>query len=118
MESNVFYKVVSKKNGKLVSAWISTHKCYSTIAIVQYKVNKWVGRRKNCGPMAVFLWQEDAIHFRKWFCPDGFIYTCRIKPSHKHILWITLPNGDKTYGTSMLNTVYANKVKLLKRCCF
>jgi hypothetical protein len=114
MEEEFAYKVVRKEGKKLLSAWVHNFGKIASAAIVEYKVNRWVGNKRGHGPLGTFKFKEEAERFRNLFCEYGLIYTCQIQKSNKwNIFWFLCPSGIKHFSNSNY-TVFARKVKLLK----
>jgi hypothetical protein len=108
------YKVVRKEGKKLVSAWIPDIISLAP-ATVEYKVGKWVTSKKGNGPLGIFESKKAAIIFKCSFCPTGLIYKCQIQKSEQSIFWFLNIYGIKQISHGVGNTIFADKVKSLKR---
>lgn len=105
----IYYKCVRKKNGKLYS-------CTTFGRVYKYKLSKFINRRKNDGPFAVF---DSFLNARKFlidffeFGEDYIIYECEIVKSNEQCLY-TDRKGVRTAEELPEGTVFADKVMLTK----
>jgi hypothetical protein len=103
------YKVVRERTDGLYSSWVR-----HPDAVTKYKIGKWTGRRKGCGPLGTFKKLKDAKEFQFQFCRVcGVIYRCKVKVSKYDSFWFCT-SDSKTFSI-FKNTIFADKVMLLKR---
>jgi hypothetical protein len=110
MKEEFAYKVVIKKNEKLLSGWIHNLRQLKS-ATVEYKINAYVRNKIGTGPLGTFKTLSDAINFKNDFCHNGLIYKCKIQKSKFSCFW----DKEKNDAFGVSGTIYARSVKLLKR---
>jgi hypothetical protein len=114
MKEMFAYKVIREKNGKLYSGWICNFN-----AVTEYKIGKWTGRRRGCGPLGTFKRLKNAKEFIYECAPNSTIYKCYIKISKYKNFWYTMEktnycvNSDSS--TLPRGTILADKVMLLNK---
>ena len=89
--------------------------CIVSVYGVQYEVDEWVKPHDECGPLCVFVLEEDA---RSFASSRDRIWECEYEPSLDIGVWIPInSNGTmcRCLPIKLSNgTVLANKVKLIK----
>jgi hypothetical protein len=100
------YKVVSKHKGRPYSFSFRA-------GGIRYRTDYFVKPKKGCGPLAVFADMRHADLFAEEFGFEGSwnIYECEYVASPDTCLW-NLRHRSYTFPDG---TVFASKVKLLKR---
>jgi hypothetical protein len=115
MKEEYAYKVVRKEDKKLLSAWVHKIGPAACNAIMEYKIDKWIGSKSGNGPLGTFKLKKEAKKFKNNFCPNGLIYKCQIQKSKWEIFWYLYFDRKYFSSSNGCDTIFARKVKLLKK---